>query len=337
MTLLLYAIAAIMIATALVLLLRPLLRRRRGMVRSRGSLWLASAIVLALPLATIGVYALVGTPAALDTAVRLGVPASLPGDIAELNARVERSPQDLQSWLQLGRSYEAMQQPRQAIDAYDQVLGLDPTNVEARVAWVAVDSMLKAGHVIDGTARALLEQALADDPQNQRGLWLLGVSDFQAGNFSAAVATWNRLLSLLEPGSTMAAAVQQQISMAQSRLPATGTGLHLEVVVHLAPSLEDKRAGDDTLYVFARDADGSGAPLAVAKLVSPRLPTTVVLTNGMGMSPGLTLPAANRIVLTARISKHGQALPRPGDLEGNAGPLDVHTRGPTEIVINRAR
>lgn len=337
MTSLLYTIAAIMIATALTLLLRPLLRRRRGMVRSRGSLWLALAIVLALPLAAAGMYGLVGTPAALDTAVRLGVPASLPDDIAELNARVEGSPQDLQSWLQLGRSYEAMQQPQHAIDAYEQVLDLDPTNVEARVAWVAVDSMLKPGHVIDGTAKTRLEQALADDPQNQRGLWLLGVSDFQAGKFSAAVSTWNRLLPLIEPGSTMAAAVQQQISMAQSRLPAAETGPRLKVVVRLDPSLKDRWASDDALYVFARDADGSGAPLAVAKLTASQLPTTVVLTDGMGMSPGLTLSTASRIVLTARISKHGQALPQPGDLEGNAGPLDVHTREPTEIVINRTR
>lgn len=335
---LLYIIAALMTASALALLLRPLLRRPSGAAKRRDNLWLALALALALPLATVAMYTVVGTPAALDVATRLGVPASLPDEIAELHAVVEHSPQDLQSWLRLGQSYEIMQQPQRALDAYERVLDLDPANVEAKIGWVAVDSMLKPGHVVDGTARARLEQALADDPQNARGLWLLGVSDFKAGNFSDAVATWNRLLSLIDPGSEMAAAVREQISQAQGRLPAAGAEARLQIVVSLDPSLRDKLAGDDTLFVFARDADtGGGPPLAAVKLVAPQLPATVELTDGMGMSPTLTLSTARRVVLTARISKDGQALPQPGDLEGSAGPLDVGTRMPTEIVIDRIR
>ena len=45
--------------------------------------------------------------------------------------------------------------------------------------------------------RALLEKALAANPQHQRALWLLGISDAQAGDAAGAVRRWETLLPLL--------------------------------------------------------------------------------------------------------------------------------------------
>jgi hypothetical protein len=60
MTYLFYAIAAVMIAVALFLVLRPLLHRGRRDGQPRGIFALALSVAFVLPLAAIGLYALVG-------------------------------------------------------------------------------------------------------------------------------------------------------------------------------------------------------------------------------------------------------------------------------------
>jgi cytochrome c-type biogenesis protein CcmH len=59
-----------------------------------------------------------------------------------------------------------------------------------------------------------------------------------------------------------------------------------------------------------------------------------MLTDGMAMSPALRLSNAGTVMLTARISSSGQAMPASGDLEGSAGPVSVDAGKPVDIVID---
>jgi cytochrome c-type biogenesis protein CcmH len=54
------------------------------------------------------------------------------------------------------------------------------------------------------------------DPNNQRGTWLLGVAEYQAGRYDAAIAKWNRLLELLPKDSTVTQSVKEQIARAEA-------------------------------------------------------------------------------------------------------------------------
>ena len=53
--------------------------------------------------------------------------------------------------------------------------------------------MVRDDHRIEGRALDLLKQAVQSDPANQRGLWLLGISQFQHEDYAASAATWRRL------------------------------------------------------------------------------------------------------------------------------------------------
>jgi cytochrome c-type biogenesis protein CcmH len=214
----------------------------------------------------------------------------------------------------------------------------------------------------------LLKKAVEAQPRHQRALWLLGISDYQAGHFVDAALTWRRLQVLLQPDSDVANAVVAQIAMANARaagktqaeaeallqgdaVPAAAASAavasgaaaadvdapRLQVEVSLAPALASKVADSDTVFVFARAEGGPPMPLAVARMAASKLPASVVLTDGMGMAPGSNLSSAGTVVVTARISRSGQALPQPGDLEGSSAALDVHTRTPIAIVIDHAR
>src|SRR3569832_506468 len=60
-------------------------------------------------------------------------------------------------------------------------------------------------------------------------------------------------------------------------------GAQLTVKVALDPKLTSHVAPADTVFVYARAASGPPLPLAIQRLRVDQLPTTVVLTDGMGM------------------------------------------------------
>lgn len=336
-----FLIAAAMIVAALALLLVPLVRHGRRQGRSRGMFVLALAIAFVLPLAAAGLYLQVGTPITLD-----GIPAAQPAldidqAVAELRDHLRQKPDDLQGWLLLAQTESAMHRNAEARDAYGQALRIDTHNASAMVGWAEADSMVRSDHRIDGRALDLLKQAVQADPANQRGLWLLGISQFQHDDYANAAATWQRLLPLLEPGSTVAKAVTEQIAVAQARAggkpapPSPATGPKLTLQVSLAPALRAKLKPGSTLFVYARAEQGPPMPLAVARLDADRLPATVTLTDAMAMAPQLTLSSVQKAFVGARISASGQALAEPGDLEGDAGVVAVDHAGPIRIVIDK--
>jgi cytochrome c-type biogenesis protein CcmH len=87
-------------------------------------------------------------------------------------------------------------------------------------------------------------------------------------------------------------------------------------VVRLAPSLQGEAQPQDTVFIFARAAQGPNMPLAVAKIQVKDLPFTFKLDDSMAMRPGLELSGFPRVVVVARVSKSGTPMPATGDLEG---------------------
>jgi cytochrome c-type biogenesis protein CcmH len=107
------------------------------------------------------------------------------------------------------------------------------------------------------------------------------------------------------------------------------------VQVTLAPDLAAHVQPGDTLFVFARAAEGPRMPLAISRRRADELPLTVTLDDSMAMQPQLKLSAFDRVVVGARISRSGNAIPQTGDLEGQTAP--IAPSGSTAIQIERQR
>nr|WP_225561603.1 tetratricopeptide repeat protein [Rhodanobacter sp. DHB23] len=333
-----------MVAVALALLLLPLLREGRRHGRPRGVFALALGIALLLPIGAGALYLHIGTPVALD-----GVPAAprrmdFQQALTELRTHLQQQPDDAQGWALLAEATTALKQPADARDAWGHVLKITPNDVAAMVGWAETDSMARSDHLIEGRALDLLHRALELQPDSQRALWLLGISQFQHAQYADAAATWRKLQPLLEPGSTVAKTVAEQIANADARAgikpsaepaPAASQGAALKVEVSLAPALKDKLHPGDQLYVYARAASGPPMPLAVAKLAADALPATVTLTDAMAMTPELKLSSVARVVVAARISHSGEPIAQPGDLEGSAGIVDTNRKTPIAIAIDK--
>ena len=347
-------IAAIMVVAALACVLVPLLRSARREGRPRGPFVLALVLALVTPPVVLGAYLAVGTPQALQPLPLAENQATLAEAARELQASLQRKPDDARGWALLAQAYSALGQPQQALEALDHLLKLKPDDPDAMVAWVEATAETSPSHRIDDASRAKLQHALQIEPEHQRALWLLGISDFQRNDYAGAAKQWKTLLPLLDPGSRVAETVKQQLAEAETRAGGAATtevaqvnpapespasaatsAVVLDVTVKLDPALAAKVHPADTLFVFARAVDGPPMPLAVARLKASELPATVTLTDAMAMTPAMTLSKFPKVSVAARISKSGNAMPQAGDLE--SAPVEVATdsHAPVALTIDK--
>jgi cytochrome c-type biogenesis protein CcmH len=96
--------------------------------------------------------------------------------------------------------------------------------------------------------------------------------------------------------------------------------------VSLAAALKDQARPQDTVFVVARAAEGPRMPLAVLRAQVKDLPLTFTLDDRLAMAPGAGLSSATRVIVTARVSRSGQAAPQTGDLEGQSTVVSVGAR-----------
>ncbi len=140
---------------------------------------------------------------------------------------------------------------------------------------------------------------------------------------------------LLAFGLVLAAAASVQAEPTASVKP-IGQSLAIGGTVSIAPSLAGKGSATDTLFVFARETNGPPMPVAIMRATKKDLPFTFRLDDSNSMMPSRTLSSVAMVVIVARLSKSGQAMPQSGDLEGMSQPVKPGTDGVT-IVIDRER
>jgi cytochrome c-type biogenesis protein CcmH len=324
-------------------------------------------LLVAVPVLALGLYALIGTPVALspearDAAAAEPSPQEVEAMVARLAERMEKQPPgnaaDLEGWVMLGRSYAVLQRYPEASRAFARALQLSPNDAQVLVDQADVLAMQQGGS-LQGEPQRLIAQALRNDPSNLKALALAGTAAFERKDYAGAVAFWSRARAAM-PGDTefgqsldrsiaearaaaggsLAAATPPSAAASQAAPPvaaeaATGSS-SIRGRVTLSPALAAQVAPGDTLFVYARAVDGPRMPLAILKRRGADLPLEFTLDDSMAMSPELKLSRFPSIVLGARLSKSGDAMPRSGDLEGQSAPLAGRSSG-IELQIDRVR
>ena len=103
----------------------------------------------------------------------------------------------------------------------------------------------------------------------------------------------------------------------------------------LAPALAAQAAPGDTVFIYARAAQGPRMPLAIVRKQVSDLPFDFKLDDSSAMSPATRLSGAGQVVVSARISKSGQATPQSGDLRAESAPVAVGARGIALVIDQR--
>lgn len=327
------ALGALLALLSLALLTRPLWRRTRGDATaaeavSRGLLFGIAGFVGAVALAG---YAWLGTPQALNGQHAAAPTADASGDsataeqfeaaVAKLEARLKDNPQDAEGWAMLGRLHSVLGRHAQAVPAYKQAVALRGDDASLLTDYALALAVINSRR-FDGEPLALIEQALKIDPANLKALSLAGMHAFNQRDYTLALRHWEQMVRLA-PNSEIVQQVQSGIDearkLAESAPPPAGVSI--SGMVTLAPAVAAKARPDDTLFVFARAAEGPRMPLAILRKQVKDLPLSFTLDDSMAMTPAAKLSSASRVVVGARISARGEATPQPGDLQGFSAPV----------------
>lgn len=322
------------------------------------------AVGVAVPLLVAGLYMRLGNPEAITMAGQPPAQAAghggpgggmsaeqIQGMIQALAARLEQNPNDAEGWAMLARSLTATGRYQEATRAYGRLNELMPNNPEILADYADVLAMAQ-GRRLAGAPVNLIQQALKADPNHPKSLALAGSAAFEAKDYAQAVVYWERLQNLLQPGSesyrSVAAGVAEAKALAggapreaaQAAAGSAGSaaapaaaGANVSGKVTLSPGLKDKVGPGDTLFIFARPAQGTKMPIAIARLTAGALPASFKLDDSSAMNPSLKLSGFQEVVVGARVSKSGNAIPQSGDLEGFSPPIKVGSSN-IQIVID---
>lgn len=282
-------------------------------------------------------------------------PPSVEVMTANLEKYLKTHEGSVQEWTMLGRAYKYLKRYKDSIKAFDHALKLQTNDAQLMLETAEAIALLN-GQVFNKAAVDLIMQAKALEPNNANVLWFAGVADFQAGHYRASIDSLSRLAAiaktdkdvdhsirtyikdardklvakgevvasvdkLLEVNaksvpvpSTMQAQAQAQASTTKTTAASPGVSLH--VAVSVSPDVRAKFNPGDTVFVYAKAAQGPPMPLAVQRLTLGALPTQVTLDDSMAMMAGMNLSAFPSVVVSARISRSGSAIAQSGDYIG---------------------
>ncbi len=266
--------------------------------------------------------------------------------VARLARKLEKDPQNLEGWLLLGRSYTQLQEFQLATRAYqraDRLAG--GKNAEALIG--EAEALARSDETeLDRRAGRLIEQALVVDPNSGKALFFGAAVAMRRGELPLARERFTKLLAL-NPPDNIKPLLQKQIESIDQQLaggaPPTGPAGQSQVAaatdpaakvrinVTLAPTLAQSAAGSP-LFVFVRDPQRPGPPLAVKRLDS-HFPQTVELTASDSMMPGRAIAAGQKVQVVARIARSGNPVGASGDPFGESAYL-VGRDGLINIVID---
>lgn len=333
-------------------------------VDSQSGRGLGYVLAGAIPLLAIGVYVVLGSPDAV-MAQRSEAPAVAGQEgqheaapmIAALEARLKAQPDDVAGWYMLARSYGAIGQYGEAARAFATVHELLPGDASVLADYADAFAMTQGGNLL-GKPLDLINQALKLNPQDLKSLNLAGSAAYQAKDFPRAIAYWRSLLPLLAPEDGYANEVRAAIEDAEraggivpgldnlsaagasnsavkeSAPVKTGTAAAISGTISLSGELAGKLAPGDTVFIYAQMPQGPKMPIASLKIAAKQLPYRFTLDDSLAMTPNDKLSNHAEVMVSARVSKSGQAISQSGDLLGRISPVRLGQQG-VDIVIDK--
>jgi cytochrome c-type biogenesis protein CcmH len=313
-----------------------------GARRGRGA---PIAVGVLIPVAAVLLYLQFGTLEGLDVTPHAAgdvssiTPEHFQEMTGKLAARMRENPNDAEGWMMLGRAYRAMERFDEATDALRKAVALDPGNADL-LADLAEALALRNGRTLAGEPTKLLERALKLDPRNEKILALSGSAAFERKDYKAAIRHWEALLK--GPGVSAELAQALSAGIAEARALSTGKKSvaakpapgRVSGTVTLDAAIRARVAPEDTVFVYARAAQGPRMPLAIVKVQVKDLPYNFLLDDSMAMMPEMKLSAFNEVIIGARVSKSGSAQPAAGDLEGASAAVSPGANG-VAVAINQ--
>jgi cytochrome c-type biogenesis protein CcmH len=137
------------------------------------------------------------------------------------------------------------------------------------------------------------------------------------------------------PGAAADNARANNVASAPANSASATGNVEISGTVEIASKLAHQAKAGATLFIYAKQPNAPGPPLAVLRVRAEHWPVAFTLNDGNAMVPGRNLSNANTVQIEARISKTGDALPQSGDLVGTVTSVNPRDGHPVKISIDR--
>lgn len=268
--------------------------------------------------------------------------------MAALQARLAENPDDLKGWQMLARSNMSLQRFDDAVVAYERVMELEDGRNGQTLVDLALAILSRDGTAIEGRPAALIDGALAMDPNNPAALFYSGVAAANAGDTDLAAERWEILLGLnpppeirtmlvqriaewrgepvaaIDPDAAMPAdhppidpPAEQVAGPMSQEVPAADPDAVVTARVALSQGAIESIGMDANVFVIARDPAQPSPPIAVSRVRVSELPIVVSLGDAQSMVAGRDLSGFEEFELLARVSLSGSPAATSGDWFGS--------------------
>jgi len=204
--------------------------------------------------------------------------------------------------------------PLLAAGLYLQLGSPDANEIRHQPSQPASDESSNVGSVasmIDGLA-----SRLSDNPDDG-GSWLLLARSYRHLNrIDEAVDAYERAAALGQFDAELA-------ELGSSMGEAQSTGARIYGNVKLSPDAVDIVQPTDTVFIFAKAVNGPAAPIAVLQRAASELPIDFLLNDSQSMVAGQKLSNFDEVVVTARITRGGDATVALQGLEAKSDTIMV--------------
>ena len=106
--------------------------------------------------------------------------------------------------------------------------------------------------------------------------------------------------------------------------------------VSIDPALAAQVSPQDIVFIYANAAEGPRLPLAIIRTTVDKLPYDFILDDSLAMNPQMKLSQVTSVMVRARISKTGNAMPQPGDFGASVGPVTPGSADELKLNISKA-
>ena len=288
----------------------------------------------------------IGAESAVAVAGSDGGPSVTAEQVAEIVDRIaqrlKEKPDDPTGWALLARAYSAMGRYTEAVPAFRKALALAGEDASLIADFADVLAAQNSGK-LEGEAGRMIERALELEPDNVKALALSGSVAFDRRDYAGALRQWERVERVLPSGNPFLAEVRASIAQAREL-----GGLPADTPANMAVGARACRCrirrhhrGRGEGWHGQRHSEPRRCPGSAGKSKRHRIRAgarrrrtahAIGCTAQTGQGPaaafharrrhvdgtGAKLSDHARVVVSARISKSGDALARPGDLTGRA-------------------
>ncbi|MGI9234238.1 MAG: tetratricopeptide repeat protein, partial [Woeseiaceae bacterium] len=298
---------------------------------------------------SVGLYNFVGSPNVSSASAQSDDLPDMDVVMESLRERLASNPDDLNGWTMLARSQMTLQRYADAVTSYERVMELEDGRNAQTLVDLSLALLSRDGTPIEGRTAALIESALALEPNNPAALFYSGVASANRGDTDLAASRWEMLLGL-NPPPEIRSILEQRVAEwrgvpVEARPPPaiaaqsatspnaspSATQADPDAIVTARIALSDNAmsaiTADANVFIIARDPAQPSPPIAVDRLRLSDLPTVISLGDENSMVAGRALSGFDEFELLARVSLSGGPAAATGDWFGTmiVRPADTNT------------